>query len=315
MSNSIIQRDEMLTATLNFGGIPISLADYATTGLVGLGVAPRGNGKTNAGLLMAEQLSEQGWISLLVCPEGELQQLYGGAVDNPAELQERLEKRDVPIVVINARDATEFLPYGRVILDCADRLRKPIFVVIDEGQLFSATSPKRDKDLGEALEIINDLIGRGRKRGVDLYITALSFKGSLSRFVFANKNFTLIGCQEDPAVWAGLSPQFRSSDIRFSDLNTLAPGEFMCISRRGVEKVRLPLAAGLKNVARKAQRIKRVLPSTFSEWSRAMEEIPTERLKALSDPVVQLLSAVVGLTSAQMQAGTAALKDELEIRG
>jgi hypothetical protein len=60
MKRNVIRRDEMLTAQLKLGGQPIELAQYASTGLLAIAVGPRGNGKTNAGLLMAEQLAEQG---------------------------------------------------------------------------------------------------------------------------------------------------------------------------------------------------------------------------------------------------------------
>ena len=66
MSHAVIQRDEMLTAQLDLGGAPIDLAEYATTGLLAVAVGPRGMGKTNAGLLMAEQLAAQGWVSVLI---------------------------------------------------------------------------------------------------------------------------------------------------------------------------------------------------------------------------------------------------------
>ena len=46
-----------------------------------------------------------------------------------------------------------------------------------------------------------------------------------------------------------------------------------------------------------------------------MRAIPTERLMALTDPVVELLGAIAGLTPQQMLAGARALGDELEIRG
>jgi ABC-type cobalamin transport system ATPase subunit len=75
MQRDVINRQEMLTATLNLGGAPISLADYATTGLAAVAVGPRGCGKTNACLLMAEQLSEQGWVAVLIDPESELDAL------------------------------------------------------------------------------------------------------------------------------------------------------------------------------------------------------------------------------------------------
>src|SRR3546814_16670256 len=86
----------MMGATLYLGGAPFDLSEDATTGLLSIAVGPRGNGKTNAGLLMAEQLSEQGWVSVLVDPEGEMESMYGKAVKDADELLERLTKRDQP---------------------------------------------------------------------------------------------------------------------------------------------------------------------------------------------------------------------------
>lgn len=247
MQHAIIRRDEMLAAQLELGGAPINLAEYATTGLLAVAVGPRGMGKTNAGLLMAEQLATQGWVSVLIDPESEMETLYGAAVRDADHLGRLLASREQPIVVVSARDATEFLPYGRAILQSAERIRKPLFIVVDEGQLFSATK-KRKEDVGEAAEIINEFAGRGRKRALDLFITALRYTGTLHRSIFSNKNLTLIGCQEDPTAWAALAPQFRASRIEFNDLNALAPGEFFCFSRRGVEKVRMPMAEALRRV-------------------------------------------------------------------
>ncbi len=313
MSHAVIQRDEMLTAQLDLGGAPIDLAEYATTGLLAVAVGPRGMGKTNAGLLMAEQLAAQGWVSVLIDPESEMESLYGAAVRDAEHLGSLLETREQPMIVVTARDATEFLPYGRAILDAAERIRKPLFVVIDEGQLFSATK-KRKEDVGEAAEIINEFAGRGRKRALDLFITALRYTGTLHRSIFSNKNLTLIGCQEDPTAWAALVPQFKASRIEFNDLNALAPGEFFCFSRRGVEKVKMPIAQALRQVAPKARAVRRSLPATYSQWDRAMGEIPTARLRALTDPLVSLLGAIAGLSSQQMMAGACALQDELETR-
>lgn len=149
MKHAVIQRTEMLTATLLLGGPPLELSEYATTGLLAVAVGPRGNGKTNAGLLIAEQLSKQGWVSVLIDPEGELESLYGDAVDNPEDLRDKLAHRKEPIIVVSAKDASEFIPFGQVILQAADEHRKPIFLVIDEGQIFSATR-KRKNDIGEA---------------------------------------------------------------------------------------------------------------------------------------------------------------------
>jgi hypothetical protein len=313
MRRNVIRRDEMLGATLELGGTPITLDEYAATGLLAVAIGPRGNGKTNAGLLMAEQLSKQGWISVLIDPENELESLYGDAVADPDMLRAALTKRDQPTLVINASGAGEFVPYGRAILDAADRHRKPIFVVIDEGQLFSA-SRRRSNGIGEAADIINEFAERGRKRALDLFITALRYTGTLQRTLFANKNLTLIGWQEDPTAWSALAPQFKASRIEFADLNALSPGEFFCLSRHGVEKIRMPMAAALKAVAPKAKPVAKALPATFNEWTRAMNNIPTARLAALTEDVVKLLSAVAQLSPQQVLAGQAALQDELETR-
>jgi len=313
MKRAVIRRDEMLRATLNLGGTPIPLDEYATTGLLAVAIGPRGNGKTNAGLLMAEQLSTQGWVSVLIDPENELESLYGDAVIDADALRIALTRRDKPIVVVNARDAGEFVPYGRAILDAADQHRKPVFVVVDEGQLFSA-SRRRSNGLGEAADIINEFAERGRKRALDLFITALRYTGTLQRTLFANKNLTLVGWQEDPTAWSALAPQFRTSKIEFADLNALTPGEFFCFTRNGVEKIRMPMAIALKAVAPKAKPVAKTLPATFNQWTRAMSAIPTERLTALNDEVIALLSAVAELPPQQVLAGRTALQDELEAR-
>jgi hypothetical protein len=313
MKREVIQRTEMLAATLALGGTTIELADYAATGLLVVAVGPRGNGKTNAGLLMAEQLCAQGWVSVLIDPESEMEALYGDAVADPEDLRNRLTRRRDPMLVVSAQDAAAFVPYGRAVLDVAETHRKPIFVVIDEGQLFSAAK-KRNGDIGEAADIINEFAGRGRKRALDLFITALRYTGTLHRSIFGNKNLTLIGCQEDATAWSALAPQFRASRIEFADLNALMPGEFFCMSRGGIEKVKMPMAAALEKVAVKSKAVKRHLPATFTQWDQAMRGIPTERLKALSDPVVNLLGAVAGLSTQQMLAGASALEDELEAR-
>lgn len=313
MKRNVILRPEMTEATLDLGGTPINLEDYATTGLLALAVGPRGSGKTNAGLLMAEQLAEQGWVSVIVDPEKEMESLYGDAVADPEELAVRLAKRDQAIVVVCARNATEFIPYGRVILDAADQYRKPIFLMIDEGQIFSS-SRKRSDGMGEAADLVNDFAERGRKRALDLFVTAHRFSSSIHRSLFSNKNLTLFGCQEDPTVWSALAPQFRGTSIEYKDLNALAPGEFFCFSRRGLDKVRMPMAAALKHVAPKAKAVKHTLPVTFTQWNRAMRDIPGWRLNALSNPVIDLLGAVAGLSAQQMSVGIQALAEELEAR-
>lgn len=313
MNRGVIQRKELEGAVLDFGAVAIDLSEYATTGLRVVAVGPSGIGKTNAGLLIAEQLAAQGWVSVLIDPEGELESMYGRAVAGVDELRERLTKRDRSIVVVIARNATEFIPYGRMILEAADHDRKPIFVMMDEGQVFSAPRKRKD-DIGEASDIVNQFAERGRKRALDLFLTALRFTGSLHRAIFGTKNLSLIGCQEDPTAWAALAPQFRSSKIEFADLAALGPGEFFCFSRGGAEKIRMPMAEALKRVAPKAKAVKQKLPTTFSQWDRAMRELPTPRLRALSRPVVALLGAVAGLSPQQMVAGTRALADELEGR-
>jgi len=313
MKRTVIRRTEMMGATLNLGGTPIELADYATTGLLALAVGPRGFGKTNAGLLIGEQLAAQGWVSVLIDPERELESMYGDAVASPERLRTLLNTRKQRIIVVAAKDATEFIPYGEAILEAADQERKPVYVFVDEGQLFSAAK-KRTDGLGEAADIISQFGDRGRKRALDVCITALRYTGTLHRSLFSNKNLTLVGCQEDSASWSSLAQQFRGTGIDFKDLNALAPGEFFCFSRTGVEKVKMPMAEALEKVAPKAKAVKRTLPATFSQWDRAMREIPTERLTALTDPVVNLLGAIAGLSAQQMLSGARALGDEMEAR-
>lgn len=313
MKRTVIRRNEMFGATLNLGGAPIDLTEYATTGLLGLAVGPRGNGKTNAGLLIAEQLAAQGWVSVLIDPEGELESMYGDAVEDADDLRVLLQDRKQSIIVVSAKDPIEFIPYGLAILDAAEEHRKPLFVFIDEGQMFSAAKKRKD-GVGEAADIISQFAERGRKRALDLFVTAHRYTGTLHRTLFSNKNLTLVGCQEDPTVWSTLAPQFRSTKIEFSDLNALSPGEFFCFSRRGVEKVKMPMADALQRVAPKAKTVKRTLPATFNQWNRAMREIPTGRLMVLTDPVINLLGAVAGLSTQQMLSGSRALQDELEAR-
>ena len=313
MSRTVLRRDELFNATLTLGGAPIELADYATTGLRIVTVGPSGIGKSNAGCLVAEQLARQGWVSVLVDPEGELESLYGDAVRDADELRTLLKTRTSPMIVVSAKDATEFLPYGYAILEAADEYRKPIFLMVDEGQIFSS-SRKRKDDVGEAADLLNQFAERGRKRALDLFVTTLRFSGSLHRSLFTNKNLSLIGQQEDPTAWAALAPQFRASRIEYNDLAALAPGEFFCFSRRGVERVKMPMAEALKRAAPSARVVKPTLPTTFSQWDRAMREIPTHRLRALTDPVTSLLATVTGLSTQQIHSGHRALADELECR-
>ncbi len=51
---------------------------------------------------MGEQLAAQGWVSVLIDPENELEALYGDAVAGPDALRRTLASRDTPIVVVNA---------------------------------------------------------------------------------------------------------------------------------------------------------------------------------------------------------------------
>lgn len=313
MSRRVVIRDEMYTAQLDLGGEPIDLADYATTGLRIVAIGPGGSGKTNAGLVCAEQLSQQGWISVLVDPDEEIESLYGNAMHDADELALALEKRDRPIVVVPARTAQDFVPYLEALVASATDHRQPIFLMVDEGQLFSSAK-KRKSNVGETSDLLNDVVERGRKRRLDLFVTAQRYSSSLSRGVFGAKNLTLIGKQEDPTIWSTLATQFRGSKIGFSDLRALTTGQFFCFSHRGVEKVDVPMAKALAAVAPKARPVRQTLPTTFRQWDRAMQQIPTERLQALSGPVVSLLGSVAGLTNQQLLSGSRALFDELAAR-
>lgn len=314
MSRDVIVRQELMEATLDFGGEPIDLADYATTGLRIVAIGPSGTGKTNAGLLAAEQLSAQGWVSVLFDPEGEIASMYGQAVRDVDQFVDRLVKRSHPFVVVNVQDAETFIPYGEALMEVADSNRKPLFVVLDEGQVMSS-GRQRKEHMGRSSDLINDLALRGRKRALDLFVTANRYTGSVHRALFANKNITLIGAQEDPTAWASLAPQFKGSRIEYTDLAALSPGEFFLFTRRGVDRVRMPMAARLKAVAPKANRSKPLLPVNFSQWNRAMNELPDGSVAALDDEMVKLLGALSGCTSQQMISGVKALNDEREARG
>lgn len=314
MSKVIFRREELIGATLRLGTAHIELADYATTGLRVVAVGPSGIGKTNAGFAAAEQLARQGWVSVIVDPEGEAAALYGKPVRDAGELALLLRQRTRPIVVVQAEDASAFVPFGQAILAAADEHRRPIFLMLDEGQLFSA-SRKRLGEIGASSDLVNDFGERGRKRSLDLFLTAHRFSGSLHRSMFANKNLTLIGRQEDPTAWSALAQQFRGTNLGYQDLMALGPGEFMCFSRRGVEKIHMQMSDALAKVAPKARLVQPALPGTFSQWDRALRAIPTARLAALSPELVSLMAAIAGLTPQQLASGQRALADELEDRG
>lgn len=312
-STVVFRREELLQGKLRLGKVVMDLSEYATTGLRAVAVGPSGCGKTNCGFVMAESLSAQGWVSVIISPEGEAAELYGKAVSSPEALDERLRKRDKPIVVVDASDASGFVPYGKVIREVADSCRRPLLVVMDEGQIFSA-SRKRQSGMGEASDLVNDFLQRGRKRALDLFITANRFSASVSREAFQNGNLRFVGAMQDAAAWSSLAPMFRGTGIGFSDLAALSPGEFFVFSRRGVEKIAMQMADKLRAVAPVAVSSRPALPSNFSQWNRALRAIPTARLDALQGGVVDLLGSVAGLSSAQLVSGSRALRDELEAR-
>lgn len=314
---AVFRRDELLTASLDLGSTQVDLADYSTTGVRVVAVGPSGVGKTNAGLLIAEQLAAQGWQAVLLDPEGEIASLYPTVLTTVEALERHLVERprDAAIAVVPVRDAAEFLPYGRLVMRVADEARRPIFVLLDEAQLFSTSRRKGRADvLGEASDLVNEMLGRGRKRALDAFLTAQRFSATLSRGVFGNKNLTFIGRQEDPSGWFALAPMFKGTGLDYADVAALGPGEFFCFGRRGVEKVVLPLARALAAVAPAAPAVAPHRPTTFSQWDRALREIPTARLRALTGPVIALLSSLAGLTAQQLAAGTRALQDEVQSR-
>jgi hypothetical protein len=163
---------------------------------------------------------------------------------------------------------------------------------------------------------MNEFVERGRKRALDLGVTAHRFSGTLHRSVFANKNLTLVGRQEDPTAWSALAPQFKGSNIGFAELAALSPGEFICFSRRGVEKVAHADGGRARAVALKATKVRAAIPTTFSEWDQSRcARSPTDRLLAMDDDVCSFLGAVAGLTTPQLASGRRALSDEIEVRG
>lgn len=313
VSRAVIRREELLSAHLRLGKRTIELSDYATTGLRTVIVGPSGIGKTSAALCIGEQLADQGWTVVIVDPEGEQELLYGKAVDDADDLAKRLRSRTQSIIVVLAATAAEFVPYGEAVFEAADRDRKPILLIVDEAQLFSS-SRRTTGDIGKASDVMNDIVNRGRKRALDLVVTANRFSGTLSRAVFASKNLSLIGRAEDPTAWSALAPLFKGSKIGFTELMALAPGHFYCFSLRGVERVAMQMPHSLAGTAIRAKPIRPLLPTTFAQWSQVMSAMPTNRLQALDSDVVGLLSTVAGLTPTQHAAGTRALAQELEMR-
>jgi hypothetical protein len=158
------------------------------------------------------------------------------------------------------------------------------------------------------------MLGRGRKRALDVFLSAQRFSGTLSRGVFAHKNLTLVGRQEDPSGWSALAPMFKGSGLGYAETAALNNGEFFCFSRRGVEKVAMPLATALAAVAPKAAAVRPHRPVTFAQWDSAMRAIPTTGLRALTPSIVGLLGAVAGLSAQQLAAGARALADEIVSR-
>ena len=119
---------------------------------------------------MAEQLADQGWVSVLIDPESELRSPLRRRRPPPGRLA---RPSQCPHQARSSSSAQKMRPssspMGRVILEAAEEHRKPVFVVIDEGQLFSTSSRRKSGDVGEAADIINQFAGRGRKRALDLF--------------------------------------------------------------------------------------------------------------------------------------------------
>lgn len=317
MARKTLNRDHYAGAVVEIGPLTLQLQDYATTGLRVVTVGPSGTGKTNTGLVFAEQLALQGWVCVVMDPEGEIFDLYedrgGVLVEQAQDLAARLRSRKDPLLIVKARTGDEFVEFGSVVMEVADELRQPIFVLVDEAQMFSVARDGR-KTKGEASDLINDMVERGRKRNLDLFFTAHRFAGTLHRAVFTNKNVCFIGRQEDPTGWQPLAPLFRGTSIGFSELSGLAPGEFFCFSRRGIEKVVMPMAEALAANRPPAAKVAPVRPTTFSQWDRAMRKIPREQLEQLTVPAIDLMAGIAGLSAEQIAAGYQALSDELKAR-
>jgi hypothetical protein len=308
----VFRRKEFEHAALDLG-VVVELSDYATTGLRAIATGPSGSGKTNAGLVIAEQLAAQGWQVVLMDPEGELAALYPEKIlSKPEMLIGHVERREAPaIAVAPVRHAGAFIPYAELLLDVVDRVRKPTFILIDEGQVFSTSRRGKRESIAEATALVNEFLERGRRRALDVFLSAHRFAGTLHRSVFANKNVTLVGRQEDPTPWSMVAPLFGGSGITYPDTAALAPGEFFLLSRRGVEKVALPMSARLRAVAPQATAVRQNRPLTWAQWDQAVRDIPTERLQALTTDAIAFLASLAGLTTEQIAAGTRALRDEL----
>jgi hypothetical protein len=317
MARKQLNREHYAGAIIEIGATTLQLQDYATTGLRVVTVGPSGVGKTNTGLVFAEQLALQGWVCVVMDPEGEIFDLYedrgGILVTEPKDLEGKLRARTDTFLIVKAQSGDDFVEFGEVIMMVADELRQPIFLLVDEAQMFSVSRGKR-KEKGEASDLINDMVERGRKRNLDLFFTAHRFAGTLHRAVFTNKNLCFIGRQEDPTAWQPLAPLFRGTSIGFGELSALAPGEFFCFSRRGIEKIVMPMAEALAANRPPAAKVAPVRPTTFSQWDRAMRKIPTDRLERLTVPAIDLMVSITGLTFEQSAAGYQALSDELKGR-
>ena len=307
-------RHEMVGAQLELGNCRIDLSDYATTGLRCVMIGPSGGGKTFASLLVAEQLSEQGWVSVLVDPEGVLAPLYGGAVRDPEHLRSLLAERTQKILVIEAKSADDFVPYGQALIEVVDTQRKPVFLVLDEGQLFSTTGNRVGGE-HEASMLIRDYLDRGRKRKLDLCISALRYTASLNRAAFDSRNLTLVAHHGDSRAWAGVAPVVSHAGFSFADVSALQTGQFLVVSRHGVEKATLPMPKAVRGLVPPTKRTRTALPGSFREWDAAVGAIDDKALAQLTPDLVALMSALAGLAAAQARSGADALADEILARG
>lgn len=310
----MIDRPEMDEVALLMGDKQLPLSMFRTTGFRMVAMGAGGSGKTNAGLNVVEQMVDSGhWVGVVVDPEGELVPLLGAAVPTPLDLREALIARAPSLLVVSADSPEAFVPYAEVISEVVDAQRKPVVLMIDEGQLFS-NARKRTDGVGASSDYINDFVVRGRKRALDLVITTPRASASLNRMVFSGSNLTLIGAHADPSGWSMLAPLFKGAGVTYRDLLGLQTGEFIMTSPMGVTKVHMRMSRAFGAVARPAAPVQRELPASFREWDTALASISVERLEALSPAVVDLLCALSGLDDTKRADGQAALADELALR-